>query len=71
MARKDAIQIDGVVTDIMPNAFKVELENGMEIRAVLAGKLRMHHIKVLQGDKVSVERSPYDLTNGRITYRYR
>ncbi|MBE6110592.1 MAG: translation initiation factor IF-1 [Solobacterium sp.] len=71
MARKDAIQIDGVVTDIMPNAFKVELENGMEIRAVLAGKLRMHHIKVLQGDKVSVELSPYDLTNGRITYRYR
>ena len=71
MARKDAIQIDGVVTDIMPNAFKVELENGMEIRAVLAGKLRMHHIKVLQGDKVSVELSPYDLTNGRSTYRYR
>lgn len=71
MARKDAIQIDGVVVDIMPNAFKVELENGMEIRAVLAGKLRMHHIKVLQGDKVSVELSPYDLTNGRITYRYR
>ncbi|MDO4415634.1 MAG: translation initiation factor IF-1 [Erysipelotrichaceae bacterium] len=71
MSRKDAIQIDGVVTDIMPNAFKVELENGMEIRAVLAGKLRMHHIKVLQGDKVSVELSPYDLTNGRITYRYR
>ena len=71
MSRKDAIQIDGVVTDIMPNAFKVELENGMEIRAVLAGKLRMHHIKVLQGDKVSVELSPYDLTHGRITYRYR
>ena len=71
MARKNAIQIDGVVVDIMPNAFKVELENGMEIRAVLAGKLRMHHIKVLQGDKVSVELSPYDLTNGRITYRYR
>ena len=71
MSRKDAIQIDGVVTDIMPNAFKVELDNGMEIRAVLAGKLRMHHIKVLQGDKVSVELSPYDLTNGRITYRYR
>ena len=71
MSKKDAIQIDGVVTDIMPNAFKVELENGMEIRAVLAGKLRMHHIKVLQGDKVSVELSPYDLTNGRITYRYR
>ena len=71
MSRKDAIQIDGVVTDIMPNAFKVELENGMEIRAVLAGKLRMHHIKVLQGDKVSVELSPYDLTNGRITYRHR
>ena len=71
MSRKDAIQIDGVVTDIMPNAFKVELENGMEIRAVLAGKLRMHHIKVLQGDKVRVELSPYDLTNGRITYRYR
>lgn len=71
MSKKDAIQIDGVVTDIMPNAFKVELENGMEIRAVLAGKLRMHHIKVLQGDRVSVELSPYDLTNGRITYRYR
>jgi translation initiation factor IF-1 len=69
MSRKDAIQIDGVVTDIMPNAFKVELENGMEIRAVLAGKLRMHHIKVLQGDKVSVELSPYDLTRGRITWR--
>ncbi|HCK87204.1 MAG TPA: translation initiation factor IF-1 [Erysipelotrichaceae bacterium] len=71
MSKSDAIQLDGLVTDTMPNAFKVKLENGHEIRAVLGGKLRMNHIRVLPGDRVTVEISPYDLNNGRITYRHR
>lgn len=71
MAKSDAIQMEGTVVEQMPNAFSVELENGQTIRATLAGKLRLHHIKVLPGDKVTVEISPYDLTNGRITYRHR
>ena len=59
----------GVVEEISSNAFKVKLTNGMDIRATLAGKLRIHHIRILPGDKVKVEISPYDLTNGRIVYR--
>ena len=61
--------MEGVVEEIASNAFKVKLTNGMDIRATLAGKLRIHHIRILPGDKVKVEISPYDLTNGRIVYR--
>ncbi len=64
--------MDGVITDTLPNAmFRVKLDNGHEILAVISGKMRMHYIKILVGDKVTVELSPYDLTKGRITYRYK
>ena len=70
MAKKDIIEVEGTVTDALPNAiFKVELENGHEILAHISGKLRMHYIRILPGDKVTVELSPYDLTKGRITWR--
>ena len=70
MAREDNIQIEGVVTDALPNAmFKVDIGNGHTILAVISGKLRMNFIKILPGDKVTVEMSPYDLTRGRITWR--
>ena len=69
MSKSDAIQMDGIVEDIASNAFKVKLTNGAYIRATLAGKLRIHHIRILPGDKVTVEMSPYDLTRGRITWR--
>lgn len=69
MSKEDAIQMEGVVEEIASNAFKVKLTNGMDIFATLAGKLRIHHIRILPGDKVKVEISPYDLTNGRIVYR--
>lgn len=72
MAKQGAIKVDGVVTDTLPNAtFKVKLDNGHEILAHISGKMRMHYIKILVGDKVSVELSPYDLNKGRITYRYK
>jgi len=72
MAKQGPIKIDGVVTETLPNAnFKVKLDNGHEILAHISGKMRMHFIKILVGDKVSVEMSPYDLTKGRITYRYK
>ncbi|MFZ4590146.1 MAG: translation initiation factor IF-1 [Ignavibacteria bacterium] len=72
MVKQDSIKVDGVITDILPNTtFKVKLENGHEILAHISGKMRMHYIRILQGDKVSVELSPYDLTKGRITYRYK
>ena len=72
MAKQGPIKIDGVVTETLPNAtFKVKLDNGHEILANISGKMRMHFIKILVGDKVSVEMSPYDLTKGRITYRYK
>ncbi|NOY06791.1 MAG: translation initiation factor IF-1 [Chlorobi bacterium] len=72
MPKQDAITVDGVVTDTLPNAmFKVRLDNGHEIIAHVSGKMRMHFIRILQGDKVTVELSPYDLTKGRITYRYK
>ena len=72
MAKQDVIEIEGKVIDTLPNAqFKVELENGHEILAHVSGKIRMHYIRILPGDKVTVEISPYDLTRGRITYRHK
>jgi translation initiation factor IF-1 len=70
LARDDAIEVEGVVTETLPNAyFRVELANGHKILAHLSGKMRMNFIKILPGDKVKVELSPYDLKKGRITYR--
>ncbi|MFA7237059.1 MAG: translation initiation factor IF-1 [Phycisphaeraceae bacterium] len=71
MAKEDKIQIEGEVTDTLPNAmFKIRLENGHEVLGHLAGRMRMHYIRIVPGDKVTVEISPYDLTKGRITYRH-
>lgn len=70
MAKDDVIEVDGTVVETLPNAmFKVELENGHQILAHISGKLRMNFIKILPGDKVKLEMSPYDLTRGRITWR--
>ena len=70
MSKKDAIEVTGVVKEALPNAIlKVELENGHEIQAHISGKLRMNYIRILPGDTVTVELSPYDLTQGRITWR--
>ncbi len=70
MAKEEAIVVDGTVLEPLPNAmFRVELENGHKILAHISGKMRMHYIRILPGDKVTVELSPYDLTKGRITYR--
>ena len=70
MAKDDVIEVEGTVIETLPNAmFKVELENGHEILAHVSGKIRMHHIRILPGDHVTVEISPYDLTRGRITFR--
>lgn len=72
MANQDVIELEGTVLDTLPNAmFKVELENGHEILAHVSGKIRMNYIRILPGDKVTVEMSPYDLSRGRITYRYK
>ena len=72
MSKEDAIELEGTVLEPLPNAmFKVELENGHEVLAHISGKMRMHYIKILPGDKVTVELSPYDLDRGRITYRYK
>src|SRR5690625_2315524 len=72
MLKDDVIEVEGVVTETLPNAmFHVELENGHTILAHVSGKIRMHFIRILPGDKVTVELSPYDLTKGRITYRYK
>ena len=72
MPKEDAIELEGKVTETLPNAmFRVELANGHQVLAHLAGKMRMNFIKILPGDKVKVEISPYDLTRGRITYRLR
>ncbi len=72
MSKEDVIELEGTVIDTLPNAmFKVELENGHEILAHVSGKIRMHYIRILPGDKVTVEMSPYDLTRGRITYRFK
>ena len=70
MAKEDVIEVEGTVLETLPNTnFKVELENGHQILAHISGKLRMNYIKILPGDKVKVELSPYDLTRGRITWR--
>lgn len=72
MAKEDTIEVQGKIVETLPNAtFKVELENQQVINAYISGKMRMHFIKILPGDKVLVELSPYDLTKGRITYRYK
>ena len=72
MPKEEAIQIEGTVLEALPNAmFRVELENGHKILAHVAGKMRMHFIRILPGDKVTVELSPYDLNRGRITFRMR
>ena len=72
VSKEDAIELEGTVLEPLPNAmFKVELENGHEVLAHISGKMRMHYIKILPGDKVTVELSPYDLDRGRITYRYK
>ena len=72
MAKQDVIEIEGLVVDTLPNAqFKVKLENGHEVLAHVSGKIRMHYIRILPGDKVTVEISPYDLTRGRITFRHK
>lgn len=69
---KEEIQLEGTVLESLPNAmFKVELENGHNILAHISGKMRMHYIKILPGDKVTVEMTPYDLSKGRITYRHK
>jgi len=70
--KKEAIEIEGVVQEVLPSAtFRVELENGHQVLAYLSGKMRKNYIKVLEGDRVKVELSPYDLTRGRVTYRYK
>lgn len=72
MAKKEAIEVEGTVAESLPNAsFRVELPNGHEIHAYVSGKIRMNFIRVLPGDKVLVELSPYDLNRGRITYRFK
>ncbi len=72
MAKQSAIEKDGVITEALSNAmFRVELDNGHTIIAHISGKMRMHYIKILPGDRVKVEMSPYDLTKGRITFRYK
>ncbi len=69
---KDAIVLEGTILESLPNAmFRVELENGHKVLAHISGKMRMHYIRILPGDKVQVELTPYDLTRGRITYRYK
>ncbi len=72
MAKQPSIEQDGVITEALSNAmFRVELDNGHIITAHISGKMRMHYIKILPGDKVRVDMSPYDLTKGRITFRYK
>lgn len=72
MTKEKLIKVDGTIKENLPNAsFKVVLENGHEVLAHVSGKMRMHFIKILPGDKVTLELSPYDLTKGRITYRYK
>lgn len=72
MAKQELIKQDGVIEEALSNAmFRVRLENGHVVVATISGKMRMHYIRILPGDKVAVEMSPYDLTRGRITYRYK
>ncbi|RJQ42652.1 MAG: translation initiation factor IF-1 [Gaiellales bacterium] len=70
--KEEAIELEGEVVEALPNTmFKVELDNGHEVLAHISGKMRMHYIRILPGDRVKVELSPYDLTRGRITYRFK
>ncbi len=72
MAKEDAIEVEGTVTEALPNTqFRVELDNGHNVLAHISGRMRMNYIRILPGDKVKVELSPYDLDRGRITYRFR
>ncbi|MCK4350291.1 MAG: translation initiation factor IF-1 [Candidatus Latescibacteria bacterium] len=72
MAKEEPILVEGTVIEPLPNAtFRVELDNGHEVLAHISGKMRMHYIRILPGDRIQVELSPYDLTRGRITYRYK
>jgi len=72
MAKEDVIEVQGTVAETLPNAmFRVQLDSGHKILAHISGKMRMHYIRILPGDKVTVELSPYDLTRGRITYRFK
>jgi len=72
MAKQDVIEVEGTVLEPLPNAmFRVELENGHKVLAHISGKMRMHFIRILAGDKVLIELSPYDLTRGRIVYRFK
>ncbi len=70
MAKEDVIEMEGVVKDVLPNTmFRVELDNGHEVLAHISGRMRKHYIRILEGDRVKVELTPYDLTRGRIVYR--
>jgi translation initiation factor IF-1 len=72
MAKQAPIKVDGTIVEALPNAmFRVQLENGHKVLAYISGKMRMHYIKILPGDRVSIEMSPYDLSKGRIVFRYR
>lgn len=72
MAKQDLIKVDGIVEETLPNAqFIVRLENGHKVLAHVSGKMRMHFIRIIQGDRVTVELSPYDLSKGRVVYRYK
>ena len=72
MAKEDLLEFQGTVVELLPNAmFRVELENGHQVLAHISGKMRMHYIRILPGDRVQVELTPYDLQRGRITYRYK
>jgi translation initiation factor IF-1 len=72
LAKEEGIQVEGTVVEPLPNAsFRVQLENGHKVLAHISGKMRMHFIKILPGDKVTIELSPYDLSRGRIVYRYK
>ena len=72
MAKKNVIRVEGTVKEVLPNAmFRVELDNGLVVLAHVSGKMRMHFIRIIPGDRVAVELSPYDLTRGRIVYRYK
>jgi len=72
MSKQDVIEVEGTVLEPLPNAmFRVELDNGHKVLAHVSGKIRMHFIRILPGDRVTIELSPYDLTRGRITYRFK
>ena len=72
LVNEESIEIEGVILEALPNAqFKVKLENSLEVLAHVSGKIRMHYIRILPGDKVKVQISPYDISKGRITYRYK